>query len=239
MLNQLSSAVALYLAPVLSLTAVLLTLFSFLAPVAMLRSQVSLLMVTPSLLLSPNPSKDMVDGPSIFLGPLGSCSRTSNNATINCTVPALTPHYDLSALPSDVSRWLSAPTATTPGFIAVSLGFSFIFFILFSMIAFRAKLGAKLSAVLDKPMVQRASAWIGLFGFMIGLSSFLIIRLWFGKAVDDFNESIELEGINGPHLMAGLSNGFTMVWVGYAFHSIPLVCALAKIHVTAAPPGKA
>jgi len=63
--------------------------------------------------------------------------------------------------------------------------------------------------------------------------------MWFGKAVDDFNESIELEGVNGPRLIAEISNGFTMVWVGYAFHSIPLVCALAKIHVTAAPPGKA
>ena len=72
-----------------------------------------------------------------------------------------------------------------------------------------------------------------------GISSFLVIRLWFGKSVDDFNQSIELEGDNGPHLIAGLSNGFTMVWVGYAFHAIPLVCALAKIHVTASPPSKA
>ena len=160
-------------------------------------------------------------------------------------------------LPNDTSRWLSAPTATTPAFIAVALGFSSIFFILFTLIAFRAKLGPKLSAALDRPMIQRASAWIGLFGFLIGtflkclsrltsvsrkppgLSSFLIIRMWFGKAVDDFNETIELEGVNGPHLIAELSNGFTMVWVGYAFHSIPIVCALAKIHVTAAPPGKA
>lgn len=63
--------------------------------------------------------------------------------------------------------------------------------------------------------------------------------MWFGKAVDDFNQSIELEGANGPHLIAEIANGFTMVWVAYAFHSIPLVCALAKIHVTAAPPGKA
>jgi len=77
-------------------------------------------------------------------------------------------------LPNDVSRWLSAPTATTPGFIAVALCFSSIFFILFTIIAFRARLGAKLSAQLDKPMVQRASAWIGLFGFMIGtLSKYL------------------------------------------------------------------
>jgi len=82
--------------------------------------------------------------------------------------PDILARLDLSVLPSDAARWLSAPTATTPGFLAVALGFSSIFFILFTMIAFRAKLGAKLSAQLDKPMVQRASAWIGLFGFMIG-----------------------------------------------------------------------
>jgi len=71
MLNQLSNAVALYLAPILSLTAVLLTLFSYLSPAVMLRARVSLLVVKPSLLLLPNPSKDTTDGPSIFLGALG------------------------------------------------------------------------------------------------------------------------------------------------------------------------
>ena len=71
MLNQLSNAVTLYLAPVLSLTAVLLVLFSYLSPVVMLHTQVSLLVIRPSLLLLPNPSKDEIDGPSVFLGPLG------------------------------------------------------------------------------------------------------------------------------------------------------------------------
>jgi len=71
MLNQLSNAVALYLAPILSLTAVLLSLFSYLSPAVMLHTQVSLLVVKPSLLLLPNPSKDKIDGPSVFLGPLG------------------------------------------------------------------------------------------------------------------------------------------------------------------------
>ena len=105
-------------------------------------------------------------------------------------------------------------------------------FVLFSMIAFRSKLGAKLGVTLDKPMAQRACAWIDIFGFMIatlskrvhlatlalaqilpGISSFLVIRLWFGIAVDDFNQSIEFEGDTVLHLMVGLSNGFTMVWV--------------------------
>ena len=71
MLNQLSNAVALYLAPILSLTAVLLALFSYLSPAVMLHTQVSLLVVKPSLLLLPNPSNDKIDGPSVFLGPLG------------------------------------------------------------------------------------------------------------------------------------------------------------------------
>ena len=71
MLNQLSNAVALYLAPLLSLTAVLLVLFSYLSPVAILHTQVSLLVVKPSLLLLPSPSNDKVDGPSVSLGPLG------------------------------------------------------------------------------------------------------------------------------------------------------------------------
>lgn len=75
MLNQLSNAVALYLAPVLSLTAVLLSLFAYLSPAVMLHTQVSLLVVTPSLLLLPNPSKDKIDGPSVFLGPLGTSSE--------------------------------------------------------------------------------------------------------------------------------------------------------------------
>lgn len=71
MLNQLSNAVALYLAPVLSLTAVLLALFSYLSPAVMLQTRVALLVVKPSLLLLPNPSKDQTDGPSVFLGALG------------------------------------------------------------------------------------------------------------------------------------------------------------------------
>ena len=71
MLNQLSNAVALYLAPILSLTAVLLVLFSYLSPAVMLHTQVSLLVVNPSLLLQSTPSTEKVDGPSVFLGALG------------------------------------------------------------------------------------------------------------------------------------------------------------------------
>jgi hypothetical protein len=63
---------------------------------------------------------------------------------------------------------LSAPTAGTPTFIAMALSFSILFFITFSLISFRHKMGEKLSATMDKPAIQRLSAWIGFFGFIIG-----------------------------------------------------------------------
>jgi hypothetical protein len=68
---------------------------------------------------------------------------------------------------------------------------------------------------------------------MIGLTSFLVIRRWFGKAVEDFNGAILGGGDNAPHLIAAISNGFTMVWVAYAFYGVPVICALARLHVTA------
>ena len=74
---------------------------------------------------------------------------------------------DLSVLPSSAPDLLSAPTATTPAFIAVSLAFTVIFFILFTLTSFRGKMG-KFGNALDKPGVQRATAWIGLLGFLIG-----------------------------------------------------------------------
>ena len=42
-----------------------------------------------------------------------------------------------------------------------------------------------------------------------GLTSFLILRMWFGKAVEDFNRTIIEDGTGGPQLVADTSNGFT------------------------------
>jgi hypothetical protein len=110
MIAGLSKAVILYLAPVLTLTAILLSLFAFLSPAAMLHDRVALLTVTPSTaLVQPGPSQ-AVDGPSIFLGVLGtlslniahlsthqfasgSCARVRNGAAVNCTSPTISPVY--------------------------------------------------------------------------------------------------------------------------------------------------
>ncbi|KAH9082045.1 hypothetical protein EDB83DRAFT_2503214 [Lactarius deliciosus] len=64
-----------------------------------------------------------------------------------------------------------------------------------------------------------------------GLTAFLVIRMWFGKAVEDFNKAITQSGSGAPHLIAQTGNDFTMVWVGYAFYAVPLNYALARLHV--------
>ncbi|KAF8168066.1 hypothetical protein B0H34DRAFT_792720 [Crassisporium funariophilum] len=234
MIAGLSKAITLYLAPLLALTAIILSLFAFLAPTLLLHDRVALLTVVPSTALIQTGSSAGIDGPSVFLGVLGSCARKSNSASLNCTAATISPQYDLSVLPGNSPNLLlSAPTASTPAFIAVAISFSVLFFISFTLISLRHKMGAKLAALLEKPLLQRLSAWIGFFGFIIGLTAFLIIRMWFGKAVQDFNASVAAQGQQGPKLIAATGNAFTMVWVAYAFYAVPIITSLAKLNVKA------
>jgi len=238
MIAGVSKAVTLYLAPVLYLTAIILSLFAFLAPTVMLNDRVALLTITPSLALTQPTSSRAVDGASIFLGVLGSCSKKSNAAKITCTVPSINPVYNTTVLPSSAPNvFLTGPTPSSPVFIAISLGFSFLFFITFVLVSFRHRMG-RAGDVSEKPLVQRSSAWIGVIGFIIGLMAFLILRMWFGKSVDEFNRSIQALGSQGPPLVASVGNAFTMVWVAYVFYAVPIVISLAKLHVLATP-GKA
>jgi len=233
MISGLSKAITLYLAPLLALTAIILSLFAYLAPTLLLHDQVALLTVIPSTALVQTNASQGVDGPSVFLGVLGSCTKSSNSASVNCTVPSVSPEYELSVLPQNASNLLSAPTASTPVFIAIAISFSILFFLSFTLISLRHKMPPKAEALLAKPMLQRLSAWVGFFGFLIGLTSFLIIRMWFGKSVDDFNSSIASQGPQGPKLIAATGNGFTMVWVAYAFYAIPVITSLTKLNVIA------
>jgi len=91
--------------------------------------------------------------------------------------------------------------------------------------------------------------------FYVGITAVLIVRIWFEKAIDDFNQSIIAQGKNGPELLAATGNGFTsayranrtqkfhqlmihlspftVIWIAYAFYAAPLVASLAKINVAA------
>ncbi|KAL1737162.1 hypothetical protein EV714DRAFT_265974 [Schizophyllum commune] len=231
MIAGLSKAITLYLAPVLMLTSILLSLFAYLAPVLMLQTRVSLMSVVPSTKLTDGDGSD-VDGPSVFMGALGSCSRSNNDAAVNCTIPVFEPRYDVSVLPNNAPTvLLSAPAATTPVFIGLSVAFSIVFFFTFTLISFQHKMG-KAGGMFAKPLIQRLSAWIGFFGFMMGITAFVVVRMWFGKTISDFNTIIRnMDGNDAPELKAVEGNGFTMVWVAYAFYAVPLILSLSKLNV--------
>lgn len=112
MIAGLSKAVTLYLAPLLCLTAIILSLFAFLAPAVLLHDRIALLTVSPSTVLIQAGPAQSIDGPSLFLGVLGmffsdssplsisfllpgSCARSNNDAAINCTTPTISPVYGM------------------------------------------------------------------------------------------------------------------------------------------------
>jgi len=234
MISALSKAITLYFASILALTSVILVLFAYLAPVFLLHDRVALVTVVPSTaLVQPNNSSHKPDGPSIFLGLLGSCAKNSHSGDINCTTPTVSPHYDFSMLPSNAPDDLTPLSGSAPVLVALGIVFTIMFLISFTMISLRHKMGSKLEGLLDKPMLQRVSGFIGFASFLNGLTTFLIIRMWFGKAVDDFNASIVSQGQNGPQLIASTGNAFTMVWVAYAFYAAPVIASLTKLNVTA------
>lgn len=98
-------------------------------------------------------------------------------------------------------------------------------------------MGEKVSAWLDKPFVSSTVAWIGLLGFMIGmlllqyvskpiltkektgLTANLVLRMWIGKAVDDFNRGITEQGQKGSPIVASVGNGFTSKYLQSLFMS--------------------
>jgi len=63
---------------------------------------------------------------------------------------------------------MQGPTATTPAWIAVALGFWGLFLIIYILSTIRERLGGKASEILGKPAVARAAAWFGLLGYLIG-----------------------------------------------------------------------
>lgn len=127
MIPSFSQAIALYVAPLLALTAIVLTLFALLAPTFLLHDRVALLTVLPSTTLQPN-SSEAVDGPTLFMGLLGifkfihflhhsenfisfmilgSCSRVKTGASINCTSATLSPIYGENSLYNNYRIYLS------------------------------------------------------------------------------------------------------------------------------------
>lgn len=77
MIAGVSKAVTLYLSPILALTSLFLIMFAYLAPTVLLHDRVALLVVSPSTTLTTNStSSSNIDGPTVFLGALGTTSSS-------------------------------------------------------------------------------------------------------------------------------------------------------------------
>ncbi|KAH8102616.1 hypothetical protein BXZ70DRAFT_929237 [Cristinia sonorae] len=225
MIIGLAKWISQFLAPVLSLASLIVLSIVYFAPVGVLHTGVSLLIVKPT---------GDADGPTVFVGALGSCGRPDNVSAVNCTQLNVQPTYNISVLPSGTPDLLTAPVASTPIFIGVSLVFTLIFFFMFTFLSLRHKMGkAASNARFESPGIQHATSWIGLIGFLMGSTSFLVTRMWFGKTVEDFNKIIARDGSSAPQIVADIGNGFTMAWIAYALFAVPLVSSMTKLQATA------
>ncbi|KAB5593464.1 hypothetical protein CTheo_3098 [Ceratobasidium theobromae] len=182
-----------------------------------------------------------VDGPSVFMGLLGSCARTSNSAPTICTGESIKPTYDLSVLPENHPRFLSNPTTTAPQFLLASLIFLTLFLILHLLFSLPERLPTTPAGIVklaSHSLAIRLSAWLGVLGLTMGLCTVIVLRIWIGKAVEDFNQDIIDIGKSAPQLVATVQNGFTMMWIAHSFAAPSIVCALFQVQFAAAA-GKA
>ncbi|KZW02400.1 hypothetical protein EXIGLDRAFT_601897 [Exidia glandulosa HHB12029] len=242
MIADLSKAIILYLAPLLALTSFLLNLFVFLAPTVLFNDSVSLASVTPALLdLATNASVKAhgeIDGPSLYVGLLGSCARKTNKEVLFCTTPSFAAVYNTSVLPTSIPNFLTAPVSATPVFAILALLLFAVFLPLFTLSALREKLPGKMNALFSRPMLGSFVAWAGVLSWLILAAVYLVMRMWLGRSVEDINAQIVNLGKGAPQLHAEISNGFTMIWVAQAFAAVPVVCSLMKLHMSNAPVGK-
>ncbi|KZO90571.1 hypothetical protein CALVIDRAFT_389823 [Calocera viscosa TUFC12733] len=252
MLSLLTRLLTHQLPPVLSLVSFILALLALLAPVPTLHTSVSLLSITPSpLSFSKRDSAAFeelsrfnirtlrethielardttVDGPSVFMGLLGSCSRTTNEVDVACTNSTFSPTYDLTALPPNAPTLaLNGPTSSTPEFILTSIILLF-FFSLHHALSSLIPEGAKIHVPLTR--MARAMAWLGVIGWLVGMVAVIVLRSWYGNAQSSFNNSIIGLGSSAPQLTATVGNGFTMLWISYAFAAPALLIALVKLN---------
>ncbi|QRV84025.1 hypothetical protein RhiJN_12041 [Ceratobasidium sp. AG-Ba] len=249
MIAGISKLITLHLSPLLSITSLILLYIAYFAPVTSLHTEVSLVSITPAITMvalnaRSHSDEDLralfggrvvpraaiaehalakraaqaVDGPSVFMGLLGSCARTSNSAPTHCTAETLTPTFDLSVLPDNHPRFLTNPTSTGPQAPPYH--------------------SAGIVKLANHSLAIRMSAWLGVLGLSMGLCTLIVLRIWIGKAVEDFNQGIIDMGKGAPKLVAGVQNGFTMMWIAYAFAAPSIVCALFQVQIAAAA-GKA
>jgi len=215
--NPFFKGIALYLAPLLYVTALFLSVFVFLSPAVMLHDQVALLTIAATAAQA-----GPTDGFRFFLGALGSCSKQNQTAQVQCTKPDLHPVYDLSIFPASTPQ-LSIPAAALgiPSYIVFSFGCAFAFFVMYMLTAYRR--------MFEGRGMQKLIAFFGILGFLIGIGSFVWLYKSHQKSILAFNAAVQDSNYKGPQFAAGIGNGFIMLWVAYGFYGLAILVNLTKL----------
>jgi hypothetical protein len=79
--------------------------------------------------------------------------------------------------------------------------------------------------LLVNPRFRHFPLAIGFIGVGFGIITMFILRLFYGKSVDDFNMTLA-KGTEGPQLIANVGHAFTLAWVAYALQVIPIITLL-------------
>ncbi|KZT61184.1 hypothetical protein CALCODRAFT_46681 [Calocera cornea HHB12733] len=251
MLSLLTRLLTHQLPPVLSLVSFILAILALLSPVPILHTNVALLTITPS--QGPFQKRDVaafdemsrfnvralrethiemvrdstVDGVSIFMGLLGSCSRPTSEQPVTCTNATFSPTYDINLPATSPTLALDGPTSSTPEFILTSIILLFLFSVHHALSSLIPE-GAKIHVPLTR--MSRAMAWLGVIGWLIGMVAVIVLRAWYGNAESAFNKGIAAAAAFSPGLTATVGNGFTMFWISYAFAAPALLIALVKLN---------
>ncbi|KAJ7192343.1 hypothetical protein GGX14DRAFT_406446 [Mycena pura] len=196
--------IALLLTPSATLVAFIFNLLVLLDPVSLQSAQFAFLYVKPS---------GEADGPTLFLGLLGSCSRPDNEAQFNCTSMSFAPTYILSDYPAQ--QLLSPPPSSAGAtiFITLSLVSSGIFFLAFL---------AMERGWSTRPFIKTLANFSGFIAWLCGICGFIIASVWFRKVADDFNE---INGDDAP-LVAVTGEAFTMGFVSIILGGLAVILSM-------------
>jgi len=214
-----------------AILAFVLPLVAFVAPQSGSQT-LGLLAVKPSMAnVQERSGNTPPDGPSLFLGPLASCSKESNDGDMICTQQSINATYDTSNLPENSLKVvLTAPSPAVAGVLATSIAITGVFCIVYTLVAVRQVYGMG-AAVFDGPGMQTACGWLGSAGFMSGFVSFLILLMWFSKSVTDVNNAISSQGRAGPRLAAELGHSWFFVAGGYSAYLVPWAVAVMRMNM--------
>ncbi|KAJ7107161.1 hypothetical protein C8R43DRAFT_1114276 [Mycena crocata] len=196
--------IPLFLALSATVVASIFNLLVLVDPVYLRAAQFAVLYVKPS---------NATDGPTLFMGLLGSCHRPNDTAQYNCTRLSFTPTYNTSLLPDNPARPLLSPppsTAGAPLFFILSLVSSIFFVIAFLAMA---------KGWVKSPIIKILTCSTGIFACMFTVCGFLITSQWFNKTAIDFNLINGADGL----LVAVTGEAFTMGWISIVLGALAVI----------------